>query len=114
MLGERNDLAHETVLLDKADSGARPIVLHRQIRSSSKEYAAFQAEGAGVQKWEYKIQSLNMSGANWTKKQGIEQRRKLEEALNALGDEGWETVSFDPVDRESAWLLMLKRPKSPS
>jgi hypothetical protein len=57
-----------------------------------------------MQKWEYRVVAKHKeSVASQT-----EEARKHEEAINALGDEGWELVSA--LELKQGWRFIFKRP----
>jgi Domain of unknown function (DUF4177) len=73
-----------------------------------------------MQKWEYYIETLNISD-RWSAKRQAEEVQTFNQRLNTIGDDGWELISYEAVPltgtftnniKGYAYLCFFKREKN--
>jgi hypothetical protein len=81
-------------------------------------YGRSREGGTTMQKWEYHVDTLNMSD-RWSAKRQAEEVKKFTTYLNSAGQHGWEMVSYESVPMTGtftgnvkgyAYLCFFKRP----
>jgi hypothetical protein len=63
---------------------------------------------AGMTRWSYHVEAMNIPERWWRKKRQAEELRRLNQRLNNLGSAGWELVSYEATPMTGTFTQNIK------